>query len=148
MCSEDNETPSYPLKFSWRKEGFLISVMCSGHPSKGWPCSLWLNMHDHEGRFYRMTRKSSSLARQYKFLIYWQLQVPLLRKASSQSLRWDLSKSPAPLHPTTSTVVPGQTRPQPLCPYYGKPDGTPKSWSIYSIVSILTEPGCDHDRST
>ena len=31
---------------------------------------------------------------------------------------------------------------------YGKPDGTPKSWSIYSIVSILTEPGCDHDRST
>ena len=32
--------------------------------------------------------------------------------------------------------------------FYGKPDGTPKSWSIYSIVSILTEPGCDHDRST
>ena len=26
---------------------------------------------------------------------------------------------------------------------YGKPDGTPKSWSIYSIVSILTDPGYD-----
>ena len=60
----------------------------------------------------RITRKASSLARQYKFLIYWALHFPLLREASSRSLTWVISKCLAPLHLTTSTVVPGQT-----CPY-------------------------------
>ena len=89
------------------KSLFFKSLRC-GHPSKGWSCSLWLNMHDHEGD-YRITRKASSLARQYKFLIYWSLHFPLLREASSRSLTWVLSECLVPLHLTTSTVVPGQT---------------------------------------
>ena len=25
-----------------------VCVTCCGHPSRGWSCLLWLNMHDHE----------------------------------------------------------------------------------------------------
>ena len=96
-----------------------LLVLCNCNvlrsPVKGWSCSLWHNMHDHEGDSTASQEKLAHLARQYKFLIYmyWSLHFPLLKEASSRSLMWVLSECLAPLHPTTCTVVPGQARPYP-----------------------------------
>ena len=56
LCKFKNwksEFLSIPIRFE--KMYFLnrvdvldTCVTCCGHPTKGWSCSLWLNMHDHE----------------------------------------------------------------------------------------------------
>ena len=82
-------------------------VTCSGHPSKGWACSIWLNLHDHpsncksrpcslwlniqelimpalawialsRGRPYHIIRKASSLAWLYLITAFYKALFPCL----------------------------------------------------------------------
>ena len=48
------------------------------HQSKGWSCPLWLDLHGHK-RPNHTTRKASSLAKLYKFLIYLSLHLTCFR---------------------------------------------------------------------
>jgi hypothetical protein len=77
-------------------------LMCSGHTSKCWQCSLLLNVCIKRLRLYHITRKASSLARQYcnhgnkhyKYFCWRSISGPLINRKDSLSslINWDSSK--------------------------------------------------------
>ena len=63
---------------------YISYVIYCGRPFNLWSCSLLLDLH-----IYSITKKASSLLRQYKFPIFWHLHFPLLRGSFSPKA-WNL----------------------------------------------------------
>jgi hypothetical protein len=88
-------------------------VTCCGHPSRCWPRSPFLNFRDQE-TLHGITRKGSSLVRQYKYSLYCPLHFPFFWEASSRNLSWVLFECLTQRHqPFITTTCRSRTQPGP-----------------------------------